>query len=108
MKTEMKTMSEIIAKLQGKGYAANFGPSNNVIENVETGKAYKPEDLKIIKIYRFEGESDPDDMGILYVLEANDGSKGTYVDAYGTYGNEDEFAIANFIKQIPQEIKEDN
>jgi len=45
-------------------------------------KNYRPEEICIINFYRFEGQSDPADNAILYVIETNDGSKGTIIDAY--------------------------
>ena len=45
--------------------------------NAGRGKTYAPEDLTIIKTYRFEGESDPSDSSILYIIEANDGLRAT-------------------------------
>ena len=50
----------------------------------ETNKSYQPDELVIVNTYRFEGESDPGDMTILYAIEAEDGSKGLCMDAYGS------------------------
>lgn len=63
------------------------------------GKHYQPEDLTIIKTYRFEGESDPSDSSILYLIEANDGLIGYSVDAYGVYSNHDQ-EYDEFIRKI--------
>lgn len=66
------------------------------------GKTYQPEDLQIIKTYRFEGVSDPADNSIIYIIRANDGLTGYSLDAYGTYSNhEGEEGYDNFIRQIP-------
>jgi hypothetical protein len=73
--TEMTTLSQVIEKLRLKRQDNEFilKPQGFTIGN---GKFYQPHDLKIIKTYRFEGESDPSDSSILYVMEANDGSIG--------------------------------
>jgi len=72
------------------------------------GKLYQPEDLKIVRTYRFEGESDPSDSSILYVIEANDGLIGYSIDAYGVYSNhEDEKGYDNFIRSISIEGRGD-
>ncbi len=72
-----------------------------------TGKFYKPEDLKIIRTYRFEGESDPADSTVLYVIEANDGLIGYSIDAYGAYSNHEEDGYDDFIREVPaQEMDE--
>ena len=71
-------------------------------------KFYQPEDLKIIKTYRFEGDSDPSDSSIIYLIEANDGLIGYSMDAYGVYTSHgDEEGYDNFIRQIPVEERDE-
>lgn len=50
-------------------------------------RVYSPHEVKIINFYRFEGESDPADMSILYAIETIDGERGVLVDAYGPYAS---------------------
>ena len=50
-----------------------------------------------MNFYRFEGESDPDDNAILYIIETNDGTKGTLVDAYGVYNDS---RVSQFMKAV--------
>ncbi len=70
---------------------------------VGRGKSYQPQDLEILKAFRFEGESNPSDMEILYVIRANDGLIGYSQDAYGMYSShEKEEGYDNFIRQIPE------
>lgn len=67
------------------------------------GKVYQPEELEILKVFRFEGASDPSDTSILYVIRAHDGMTGYSLDAYGVYSNhDDEGGYDNFIRKIPQ------
>lgn len=70
------------------------------------GKYYKPSDLTIIKTYRFEGESNPSDSSILYIIEANDGLKGYSLDAYGAYSNHDD-KYDEFIRKIKVEDRDE-
>lgn len=70
------------------------------------GKFYQPEDLVIIKTYRFEGDSNPSDSSILYLLEANDGLRGYSIDAYGAYTNHDE-KYDEFIQKIRVEDRDE-
>lgn len=63
-------------------------------------KTYKPEDLLIIKTYRFEGASDPSDNSILYLIEATDGCVGYALDAYGVYSNHEGEGYDDFIRKI--------
>lgn len=72
------------------------------------GKTYQPEDLKIIKTFRFEGESNPDDSSILYLIEAKDGLLGYSLDAYGAASSHDnEEGYDNFLRKIPVEDRDD-
>ena len=50
-----------------------------------------------MNFFRFEGESDPDDNAILYVIETNDGTKGTLIDAYGVYNDA---KVTQFMKEV--------
>lgn len=70
------------------------------------GKYYNPEDLTIIKTFRFEGDSNPDDSSIIYLIEAKDGLIGYSMDAYGVYSNHDDDKYDEFIKQIPKEDRD--
>ena len=97
----MNTPSQILEKLRQKKMDNEFrsykeGFSTNKI------KFYQPSDLKIIKVYRFEGITDPGDMSIIYVIQANDGSIGYSMDSYGAYSDHDnEVGYDNFIRQVP-------
>jgi hypothetical protein len=104
--TEMTTLSQVIEKLRLSRRDSEFilTPQGFTIGN---GKFYQPHDLKIIKTYRFEGESDPSDSSILYVMEANDGSLGYSVDAYGAFSNHDDVDYNGFIVKVPIEEREE-
>lgn len=95
---EMRTLSQVMEKLRLKRHDNEFVMSDGYFIT-GNGKQYKPEDLSIIKTYRFEGESDPGDSSILYVIEANDGLTGYSIDAYGVYTNHDQ-EYDDFIRKI--------
>lgn len=106
-KNEMTTLSEVMEQLRLKKWDNEFRWDNNSF-NAGKGKNYQPEDLVIIKTYRFEGDSDPSDSSILYLIEANDGLKGYSLDAYGAYSEHDgEEGYDNFIRQVKIEERED-
>ncbi|WP_315824238.1 hypothetical protein [Paraflavitalea speifideaquila] len=64
--------------------------------------------MKIIRTFRFEGESNPDDSSILYVIEANDGLIGYSLDSYGAISSHDnELGYDNFLRMIPVENRDD-
>ncbi|MGH2563247.1 MAG: hypothetical protein ACRDE8_04920 [Ginsengibacter sp.] len=105
-KIPMTTVTSVLEKLRVKKYdneftmtPEGFTPGNN--------KFYKPDDLKIIRTYRFEGESDPSDSSIIYLLEANDGLIGYSLDAYGVYSDHEDDGYDDFIRKIPVEEREE-
>jgi hypothetical protein len=91
--------------LKAEGFNESFVMTEEGLKASETGEIYKPQDLKIIKHYRFEGSSDPGDMTILYALETNTGKRGLVVDAYGTYSDAD---LGNFMKKVEEEVNRNN
>jgi len=103
---EMITLSQVIEKLRLKRQDNEFRltPEGFTIGN---GKFYQPQDLKIIRTFRFEGESDPSDSSILYVMESNDGTLGYSIDAYGAFSNHDDVDYDGFIVKIPVEERDD-
>lgn len=105
---EMATLSQVMNKLHSKGYDNEFKMSDHGrMQPVEGEQIYDPEDLKIIKTYRFEGESDPSDSAVLYLLEDKEGHKGYVVDAYGMYSSHDEAGFDDFLKKIPVEDRDE-
>ena len=102
---QMTTLVSILEKLRVKNQdkeflmtGEGFTPGNN--------KYYQPEDLTVIKTYRFEGDSNPDDSAILYVIEAKDGMRGYSLDAYGAYTNHDD-KYNEFIKKLNVEDRDE-
>lgn len=91
-------MLTVIAQLRKEGCKLDFRVTEEGMLSTMDGKEkYSPEQVRIVNFYRFEGESNPDDMSILYVLETDTGLKGTVSDAYGTYSDE---TIESFMKQV--------
>lgn len=103
---EMTSLSQVIEKLRTKRHDNEFLLSPNGF-SVGSGKYYQPNELKIIRTYRFEGESDPADSSILYVIQATDGLIGYSIDAYGAFSNHDDVNYDDFILKIPVEEQEE-
>ena len=97
----MNTLSTILEKLRIQKQDNEFRWTEEGF-TAGKGKIYQPEELSIVKTYRFEGESDPSDSSILYIIETNDNLVGYSIDAYGVYSNhENESGYDNFIRRIP-------
>lgn len=99
---EMNTLSQILEKLRLKGKDNEFKMTDHgKMQSKTLDKIYKPEDLTIVKTYRFEGMSDPADSSVLYLIEDNDGNIGYISDAYGVYSNNEGAGFDDFLKKIP-------
>ncbi len=101
--TEMTTLSTVLEKLRVKRRDNEFTMTPEGF-TCNGKKFYQPEDLTIIKTYRFEGESDPGDSSILYLIQANDQLIGYSLDTYGAESNNPE-GYDDFIKKIRMENK---
>ncbi len=94
---DMKTLSSCHTKLLQDGFTENFKASESGLLSPGQERIYKAEEVADVNFYRFEGASDPGDNAILYAIETTDGVKGTLVDAYGTYHDEN---IDKFMKEV--------
>jgi hypothetical protein len=96
----MNTLSEIMDVLQEKQVPEFLFTDRGF--TLDHQRHFGASELQIIKVYRFEGSSDPSDMSVLYVLETRDGGqKGYSLNAYGVYDDQGE-AYSNFIREIPE------
>lgn len=87
--TYMTDLEKCLDKLEDRGFMDQYKVENGRLHSVESGRDFFPEEVKAVNFYRFEGASNPDDMSILFAIETIDGGKGTLVDAYGFYADEE-------------------
>jgi hypothetical protein len=76
-----------MAALHRRGFTTEFVVEDGRLRVAGTDTRFDPEDLVIRDYYRFEGTSDPDDMSVIYAIEARDGTRGTLTDAFGAYAD---------------------
>lgn len=100
MMPELRTLAYCNQKAIDEGFKENFQGTAKGLQSVETSKIYKPEQITVVDFYRFEGITDPADMSVLYVIETDDGAKGTLVDAYGTYADDDVAKVMREVESI--------
>lgn len=93
----MNTLVEAINELRAQGYVCDFIIDDGAVQCRDSDNRFKPDELTIEKIYRFEGDSNPDDMSVLFGISASDGTKGIIIDAYGIYENTE---VSEFMKKI--------
>lgn len=93
----MNTSSAVINKMVKKGYTECFKVERKGLYAPSRERYYEPKDVRIVNFYRFEGDSDPADNAILYVIETSDDLKGTLMDSYGA---EADRTITQFMDQV--------
>ena len=105
----MLTLSQVMNKLAAKkGIHREFRMNEcGDMKLQDSEKIYQPSDLKIVKIYRFEGDSNPDDNAVLYVAEDKQGNKGIIIDAYGAESNYPGDKFDEFMRDIPVDEDEE-
>lgn len=101
----MNTLTQCVNKVVKDGYSESFKVSNGALKAASTEKCYRPEQVSVINFYRFEGQSDPADNTIMYVIQTTDGSKGTIIDAYGPYADGKVNAFMNEVEDIQKKQK---
>lgn len=92
MKESYPTLSDAIRELQKQGYTTDFNYILKQGSDDELKRKWEAGTFEAVKVYRYEGMSNPDDNSILYVIEGKDSTKGILVDNYS--GTEDQVPIA--------------
>ena len=94
----METMTAALDALARRGFTEHLEVVGGRLRVAATGASFQPADVVVRGYRRFEGVSDPDDMAILYAIEAPGGIRGTLVDAYGAYSDP---LISAFMTAVP-------
>ena len=103
----MNTLTAVVNKVVKAGYTDSFKVNKQGLYSTVKANYYSPSQVRIINFYRFEGQSDPADNTILYVVETDDDQKGTLIDAYGPYSDEATNKFMQEVEEIQKQIKSD-
>jgi len=104
----MNTLTSCVNKVVKDGYTDNFKVTEQGLYASSNEKTYSPDQISVINFYRFEGQSDPGDNAIMYVIETSDGLKGTLIDAYGAYSDNSVNTFMNEVDEISKKVKDNN
>ncbi|MFC5272289.1 hypothetical protein [Adhaeribacter terreus] len=97
-KERMTSMVNVLESVKANGYVVDFRVTEQgELRALDHSETFLPADVQIVDFYRFEHDTNPGDMAILYVLETSNGLKGTISDAYGTYSDS---ITEDFMKQV--------
>ena len=100
MNEDYGTLSETINGLKKEGYILDFNLEKECIICHQRNSVLSPDDFEIDKIYRFEGESNPDDESILYAISSKiNAEKGLLVNGYGISTDDASAMLVEKLKQ---------
>ena len=100
----METLTVVLSHLKDLGWDNEF----KVIEKNKidiNGIIYEVKEIELIKTYRFEGNSNPSDQAIIYVIKTPDETYAYSIDSYGVYSNHNNDDYSNFISNLVQHLE---
>ena len=85
----MKAYDSVTGALQDlklRGFTIDFNIAFDKIICSKNETILNPDEFEIVEVYRFEGDSNPDDEDVVYAIQSKDGKlKGSITSAYGMY-----------------------
>ncbi|MBB5394999.1 phosphoribosylpyrophosphate synthetase [Mucilaginibacter sp. AK015] len=94
MKTDYGTLSQTINGLKAEGYTLDFNVQKDCLICHNTNTQLSPDEFEIDGVFRFEGESDPDDEAVLYAISSTKSdAKGVLVNGYGVSNDDASAAL---------------
>lgn len=104
MKESYGTLSETINGLKKDGYTLDLNNKELVVCN-NPNMALSPDNFKIDKVYRFEGETNPEDQSVLYAISSSKFNvKGVLVNGYGISSDEESDALISKLRTHPDNL----
>lgn len=94
---QYESLLEALEDLARRGFTESFLLVEGGLRAAGSGRVYRPAEMAIVEHHRFEGESNPDDMSVVYAVECRDGVRGVVVDAFGAYATP---GLGNFLKNV--------
>lgn len=108
-KEELTSQVKLEAKLNAEGFTKDFRVTDEGrLCSYGDDKTYGVDEVRIVNFYRFEGETNPDDMAILYAIECNDGTRGTISNSYGPLADSDIDAFLLQVEDLGKNIDKQN
>ncbi|MEO6150616.1 MAG: phosphoribosylpyrophosphate synthetase [Mucilaginibacter sp.] len=84
-----ETLVDATNDLFKKGYTANLSLDNDSVNDNSQHIEMLPDEFEIDEFFRFEGQSNPSDMSIVYAISSEKYNlKGVLVNAYGVYADD--------------------
>jgi hypothetical protein len=95
----MDTLTDSTRRLQADGYTANLYASDDSMLRCDSWPdAVDPETVQVDDMRRFEGQSDPADMVILFAITTQDGHRGLYTPAFNAQTPPEDAAVIKALR----------
>lgn len=99
----MKTLSQTLTDLRREGAVIDLHVDDAIRLRVgDPPMTCTPRDVRMVWTRRFEGQSNPDDLAILYGLQLPNGRVGVLVDGYGPSSDP---KVTTFIRAVQPAIQ---
>ncbi len=98
------SLTDAIHRLASQGYTKEYNFRTGLLRHEPTGKSYRPDEIEIVEIHRFNGRSNPSDLTVLFVIQCKDDNKGIVMAADGLYAQLD---LLLFMDQAQVRVKEE-
>ena len=95
------SLVDALSDLRQRGYEADFATESFCLYCGELDIRLNPEAFHVDEVYRFEGDSSPDDTSVLYAISSSVGLRGTLVDGYGVNAEHLNFEMAKKLQDQP-------
>lgn len=83
-----ETVTAALTGLKARGFTVDFNIAFDKLICSKNKIQLNPAEFEIVEVYRFEGDTNPDDEDVVYAVESHDATiKGTLTSAYGMYAD---------------------
>jgi hypothetical protein len=96
-----ESLAEALDDLKKKGYDNDFEPQTICLYCSTLDLRLEEEEFNVDEVYRFQGDSSPDDNAVVYALTSNTGVKGTIVDGHGAFSGNISFDMIEKLRNHP-------
>ena len=105
---KMTTLSQVMTTLAQRGIHREYRMDEEGKMKLDNSDhVYQPPNLTILRTYRFEGDSNPADNAVLYVVKDHEKNIGFILDSYGAESNYPGDQFDKFLREIPVEESEE-
>ena len=94
-----ESLVDALDDLKKRGYEADFETQTDCLYCSNLDLRLYEEEFHVDEVYRFEGDSDPENNSVLYAISSSTGVKGVLIDSYGTYAENLSFEMTKKIQQ---------